>query len=97
MRRRLRSTGTSTTPFSAAGRVLPPRSPPNRSGPYLPRPTHDILVVGQLLHSHRPARVEPVGGDPDLGIHPELAAIGELCRGVVQDDCAVDPLQEALC
>ena len=36
------------------------------------------------------------GGNADLGAHAELAAIGELGRGVDQHDGAVDLLQEAL-
>jgi hypothetical protein len=36
------------------------------------------------------------GGDADLGAHAELAAVGELRRGVVQHDGAVDLVEEAL-
>ena len=40
--------------------------------------------------------MQPAGSDADLGAHAELAAVGELRRGVVQDDGAVQPGQEAL-
>jgi hypothetical protein len=32
--------------------------------------------------------------DPDLRAHPELAAIGELGRGVAHQDRAVEPLEK---
>jgi hypothetical protein len=34
--------------------------------------------------------VQAPGGDADLGAHAEFAAVGELRRGVVQHDGAVD-------
>jgi len=34
--------------------------------------------------------VHPAGGNADLGAHAELAAVGELGRGVVEHDGAVD-------
>ena len=43
-----------------------------------------------------PARMHPPGGDADLGAEAELAAIGELRRGVVQDDRRIDLGEEAL-
>ena len=43
-----------------------------------------------------PARVHLAGGDADLGAHAELAAVGELGRGVVEDDGAVDLGEEAI-
>ena len=36
------------------------------------------------------------GGDADLGSEAELAAVGELGRGVVQHDGRIDLRQEAL-
>ena len=44
----------------------------------------------------RAARRQALGGDADLGAHAELAAVGELGRGVEQHDRAVDLAQEAL-
>src|SRR5690606_33050399 len=62
----------------------------------LSRTAHDVLVARELLDTDRPARVELVRGDADLGTHAEFAAVGELRGGVVQDDGAVDLRQEAL-
>src|SRR5262249_61762992 len=64
--------------------------------PHLRGATHDILEGGQLLDTDRPARVQAPGGDADLCAHAEFTAIGELGRGVVQNDRAVDAGQEAL-
>ena len=57
---------------------------------------HHVFVGGELLDAHGPARMKAVGGDADLRAHAELAAIGELRRGVVQHDGAVDALEESL-
>src|SRR6516225_4183993 len=81
---RPRGTSTST---SSPGRPL---------RPHLPRSAYHVLVAGELLHADRAAGVETVRGDADLGSHTELATIGELRRGVVQHDRAVDALQKAL-
>jgi hypothetical protein len=43
-----------------------------------------------LLGPDRAAGMEFVGGDADLGPEAELAAVGELGRGVDQHDGAVD-------
>ena len=40
--------------------------------------------------------MEAPRGDADLGAHAELAAIGELRRGIVQHDRAVDAGEELL-
>ena len=40
--------------------------------------------------------MQPAGGDADLGAEAELAAVGELGRGVVQHDGRVDLRQELL-
>ena len=40
--------------------------------------------------------MEAAGGDADLGAEPELAAIGELRRGVVQHDRGIDLVEEFL-
>ena len=47
-----------------------------------------------MFGAHRPARVQAVGGDADLAAEAELAAVGELGRGVDQDDGAVDTRRE---
>src|SRR5262249_40821237 len=49
-----------------------------------------ILEGGELLDAHRAARVHAAGGDADLGAEAELAAVGELGRGVVQHDRRID-------
>ena len=66
------------------------------SGADRPVALHQIFEAGQLLGPHRAARVHLAGGDADLGAHAELAAVGELGRGVDQDDGAVDPGGEPL-
>ena len=55
-----------------------------------------VLEAGQLLGADRAAGVELAGGNADLGAETELAAIGELRRGIVQDDRRIDFFQEAL-
>ena len=56
------------------------------SGPRLAVAVHAILEGAELLDPDRPARVDAPGGDADLGAEAEFAAVGELGRGVVQDD-----------
>ena len=65
-------------------------------GPQLTGPADLVFERRQLLEADRAARVQLAGGDADLGAEAELAAIGELGRGVVQDDGAVDLGEEAL-
>ena len=55
-----------------------------------------ILERGELLDADRPARMHAAGRDADLGAEAELAAVGELRRGVVQHDRGVDLAQEFL-
>src|SRR5690349_17214411 len=55
---------------------------------------HDVLVDRELDQADRPAGMHAVGRDTDLGAEAELAAIGELRRGIVHDDGAVDFFQE---
>ena len=50
-----------------------------------------------MLDAHGPARVQLAGGDADLGAEAELAAVGELGRGVVEHDGGVDLVEEFLC
>src|SRR5262245_9100379 len=64
------------------------------SRPDLSRAAHAILEAGELLDADRPARMEAAGGDPDLGAEAELAAVGELGRGVVQHNGGIDLAQE---
>src|ERR1700722_20719859 len=65
-------------------------------GPCLPVAAHPVLERAELLEPNRPARVHAPGGDADLGAEAELSAVGELGRGVVQDDRRIDLLQEPL-
>ena len=62
----------------------------------LPGAVDAIFEAGQLLGADRPARVEFAGRDADLRAEAELAAIGELRRGVVQHDRGIDLAEEAL-
>src|ERR1700728_690991 len=64
--------------------------------PHLPVAAHPVLEAAQLLDPDRPARVHAPGRDADLGPEAELAAVGELGRGVVDDDRRVDLPQEPL-
>ena len=57
---------------------------------------HDIFEGRELLEPHRPAGMEAPSGDADLGPHAELATVGELGRGIVQHNGAVDAGEEFL-
>src|SRR5262249_59372532 len=62
----------------------------------LTRSADAVFEAAQLLHADRTPRVEPAGGNADLGAEAELAAVGELGRGVVQDDRRIDLREELL-
>jgi hypothetical protein len=64
------------------------------SRPRLPGAVDAIFEAHQLLGTDRPSGVAFAGGDADLGAEAELAAIGELRRGVVQHDRRVDLVEE---
>ena len=81
-----RRSSDSGIPFSAYARIRAAAA----------RATHDVFVTGQLLDPDRAAGVELVRRDADLGAHAELGAVGELRRGVVEHDRAVDAGQESL-
>ena len=66
------------------------------SGPDLARAVDAVLEGAELLDADRAARVHAAGGDADLGAEAELAAIGELGRGVVEHDGGIDLGEEAL-
>ena len=59
-------------------------------------PVHVVLVGGELAEAHRPARVQAVRADADLGAEAELEAVGEARRGVDEDRGGVDLGEEAL-
>src|SRR6478735_8147265 len=67
-----------------------------RSRPRLPGAVNAVFEARQLLGTNRAAGVEFASGDPDLGAEAELAAVGELRRGVVQHDRGVDLAEESL-
>src|SRR6478609_10953326 len=67
-----------------------------RSRPGLSGTVDAILEAGQLFGADRAAGVEFAGGDADFGAEAELAAIGELRRGVMQHDRRVDLVEEFL-
>src|SRR5262245_25469006 len=64
------------------------------SRPRLPGAVNTVFEARQLFGADRTAGVEFAGGDPDLRAEAELAAIGELRRGVVQHDRRVDFAEE---
>ena len=51
---------------------------------------HHVLRRGHLRQAHRPAGVQLLGGDADLGAEAELAAVGEPGRRVDHDRGGVD-------
>ncbi len=67
-----------------------------KSWPRLPAAAYAIFETGELLDPDRAARMHPPGGDADLGAEAELAAVGELRRGIVQHDRRIDFAQEFL-
>src|SRR4029079_5027527 len=66
------------------------------SRPRLPGAVNAIFEARQLLGTDRAAGVEFAGGDSDLCAEAELAAVGELRRGVVQHDRGIDLVEEFL-
>src|SRR6266850_7057245 len=67
-----------------------------RSRPRLPGAVNTIFEARQLLGANRAAGVEFAGRNPDLRAEAELAAVGELRRGVVQHDRRIDFAEEFL-
>ena len=65
-------------------------------GPDLAVTAHLIFEGRELLDADGSARVQLTGGDADLGTHAELAAVGELGRGVVHDDGGLASLEKML-
>ena len=51
---------------------------PSLFGPHLSVATYGIFEAGQLLQTHRSARVKTSRRNANLGSHAELAAIGKL-------------------
>src|SRR5918996_3094180 len=83
------------------GSNVPPRipafwvnNPP--SGADLSVPQNHEFLRGQAFEPHRPARVQLVGGNADLGAQAVLVAVGEARRGVPYDGARIDLAQEAL-
>src|SRR6202051_1143984 len=58
----------------------------DRSRPRLSAAADAVLETGELFDADRTAGVQPAGGDADFGAEAELAAVGDLRRGVVQRD-----------
>src|SRR3546814_20064011 len=75
--------------------TLFPYTSPFRAWPDVAPATHLVLVAGQLLGANGAAGVQLAGGNADLGPPAELAAVGELGRGVVHHDAGIDLVQEA--
>src|ERR1700755_2482873 len=55
---------------------------------------HQILVAGQFLQAHRPARVKPGGADPDLSPKTEFAPVVEPRGGIPENSRRVDLVQK---
>src|SRR5690606_31322843 len=68
----------------------------NDSRARLAVPPHQPFIGGQAFERHRAPRMQSPRRDADFGAEAELAAVGELGRGIVHDDRAVDCGQEAL-
>jgi len=64
------------------------------SGPGLARAQDAILEGRELLDADRAAGMQAAGGDADFSTEAEFAAVGELGRGVVDGDGAVEALEE---
>src|SRR3954463_11282126 len=64
------------------------------SRPRLPGAVDAIFETRQLLGADRPPRVEFARSNSDLRAEAELAAVGELRRGVVQHDRRIDLAEE---
>src|SRR5262245_61984648 len=67
-----------------------------RSRADLPGAADAVLEAGELIDADRPTGVHLAGSNADLGAEAELAAVGELGRGVVQNDRRVDLVEEFL-
>ena len=61
-----------------------------RRSPYVAVAGDDVLGRGHLGQPHRPAGVQLLRADADLGAEPELAAVGEPRRRVDEDGGRVD-------
>ena len=69
----------------------------NALRPDLSRAPHNVFVAGELLGPDGTAGVKLAGGNADLRSHAEFAAIGELGRGIDQQDGRIDATQEFFC
>ena len=56
----------------------------------------DIFERGKLLNANRSAGMHFTCGNTDLGTHAKLTTIGELGRGVMDSDGAIDAIEENL-
>src|SRR5580704_13971119 len=65
-----------------------------RLRPCLAVAVNAIFERAELFDPDGPACVHAAGGDADFGAETEFAAVGELGRGVVQDDGRVDFSEE---
>src|SRR5580700_4047358 len=64
------------------------------SRPRLSAAADAVLETGELFDADGAARMQPAGGDADLGAEAELAAVGKLRRRVVQHDRRIHFAQE---
>src|SRR4051794_3493396 len=72
------------------------RGPESSLRPHLARAADAVFERRQLLDADGTARVHPAGRDADLAAEAELAAVGELGRGIVQHNGGIDLAQEFL-
>ncbi len=66
------------------------------SGTDLPLAAHHVFETCELFHANGSARVHLARRNADFRAHAELAAIGELRRCVMQDNCRIDLSKEGV-
>src|SRR5690554_2483275 len=86
------SMGVSPSPLAGEGAL--DQFLPGSSRSRLTGTADAVFEAGELLDADRAARMLLAGGNADLAAKAELATIGELGRGIVQQDGAVDLVEE---
>src|SRR5450759_5955687 len=81
--------------FLSLGRTV--RTTARSLFPDVPVAPDDPLARRQLWETQRPARVQLLGGDSDLGAEPELLTVGERGGGVHHHRRRVHSRSELLC
>src|SRR5580658_9316784 len=74
--------------------ILSLRSRRNRfalnSGADLSGPAQEVLIGGQFVESHRPARVQPVGRNSGLGAESKFETVSETRRRIDVNRSRID-------